>query len=274
LSNETKQAFNELVDLYSQILTEPQMSLDRNNLYVDAIASPVRTEPLYDLLPEDRAEFLASYQAAVADYKQCLSDYMILLVCQRDSLGLPDLDSLLFDKADRLEESIENLVEYRDLFGYNPVDESGVFCLDGYLEFGESPPTSESLTKAIYEMLETSVAANDRQFLQDNFSQRDLQVALDCREILNSQDFNHDDRINTFQRPDGLGKYIFTLDRQSDAIFLQSNSSDAPMFDDLMLVESKGKILYSKVIDLNADQIRQAALMLNAEKSESIEVQR
>jgi hypothetical protein len=260
MSNETKQAFNELVDLYSQIIVNSE----------NETIHKVQNEPLYDLVSEDEAEFRIGYQDRIADYKQCLDDYVILLVCQHDSLGLPELDYLIFEQSQELELFIEDLVEYRDIFGYKPDVESKVFSLDGYLEFGESPPTPQILLQATIAMLEES--DRDRRFLDNSIvSERDLQLARDCREILNSQDPNLDDRISTFQRLDGQGKYVITLDRQSDAIFLQSNSySDLPK--DLILVESKGKVLYSKAADLSADQIRQAVLLLNVEKSQSIEI--
>jgi hypothetical protein len=104
---------------------------------------------------------------------------------------------------------------------------------------------------------------------RDNLEeQRDLQLARDCREILQAQgqDFG---KAVVFERPDGHGIYRFSLEKESDTMTLVAKDRAV----NPILVESQGKIINSQVTSHDAAQIGKAASMLN-EQSKSIEITR
>lgn len=104
---------------------------------------------------------------------------------------------------------------------------------------------------------------------QDNLEeQRDLQLARDCREILQSQGQDLGKAL-VFERPDGNGIYRFSLEKESDTMTLMAKDRAV----NPILVESQGKIINSQVTSHDAAQIGKAASMLN-EQSQSTEITR
>jgi len=104
---------------------------------------------------------------------------------------------------------------------------------------------------------------------QDNLEeQRDLQLARDCREILQAQGQDMG-RTVVFERPDGHGIYHFSLEKDSDTMTLVAKDRVV----NPILVESQGKIINSQVTSHDAAQIGKAASMLN-EQSKSTEITR
>ncbi|MCA6573380.1 MAG: hypothetical protein IM535_12070 [Pseudanabaena sp. M38BS1SP1A06MG] len=98
----------------------------------------------------------------------------------------------------------------------------------------------------------------------DNLEERrDLQLARDCREILQSQGQDMG-RAVVFERPDGNGIYRFSLEKDSDTMTLVARDRAV----NPILVESQGKIINSQVTSHDAAQIGKAASILN-EQSKS-----
>jgi hypothetical protein len=105
---------------------------------------------------------------------------------------------------------------------------------------------------------------------RDNLEeQRDLQLALDCREILQAQGLDLGTEV-IFERPDGNGMYRFSLEKESDMMTLEAK--DRPAIP--ILIEAQGKIIESQVTDRDASQIGKAASMLNIERAKSTELTR
>jgi|GEM_PF-1015023 hypothetical protein len=99
---------------------------------------------------------------------------------------------------------------------------------------------------------------------RDNLEeQRDIQLARDCREILQAQGLDLGKAV-VFERPDGHGIYRFSLEKDSDTMTLVAK--DRAM--NPILVESQGKIINSQVTSHDAAQIGKAASILN-EQSKS-----
>jgi hypothetical protein len=104
---------------------------------------------------------------------------------------------------------------------------------------------------------------------RDNLEeQRDLQLARDCREILQAQGQDLGKAV-VFERPDGHGIYRFSLEKDSDTMTLVAKDRAV----NPILVESQGKIINSQVTSHDAAQIGKAASMLN-EQSKSTEITR
>jgi len=103
--------------------------------------------------------------------------------------------------------------------------------------------------------------------VRDNLEeQRDIQLARDCREILQAQGQDLGKAV-VFERPDGHGIYRFSLEKDSDTMTLVAKDRAV----NPILVESQGKIINSQVTSHDAVQIGKAASMLN-EQSKSIEI--
>jgi len=135
---------------------------------------------------------------------------------------------------------------------FDALDGSGDYANDTYdiNEQWESPDSAISISK-------------------DNLEeQRDLQLARDCREILQAQGQDMGKAV-VFERPDGHGIYRFSLEKDSDTMTLMAK--DRTM--NPILVESQGKIINSQVTSHDAAQIGKAASMLN-EQSKSTEITR
>lgn len=110
---------------------------------------------------------------------------------------------------------------------------------------------------------ETPAIAIGRDNLEE---QRDIQLALDCREILQAQGQDIG-KVVIFERPDGNGLYRFSLEKESDTMTLGAKDRpEAPI-----LIESQGKIIESQVTSRDAAQIGKAASML-IEQSKSAEI--
>jgi hypothetical protein len=135
---------------------------------------------------------------------------------------------------------------------FDALDGSGDYANDTYdiNEQWESPVSAISISR-------------------DNLEeQRDLQLARDCREILQAQGQDMG-RAVVFERPDGNGIYRFSLEKESDTMTLEAKDRPkAPI-----LIESQGKIINSQVTSHDATQIGKAASMLN-EQSKSTEITR
>lgn len=98
--------------------------------------------------------------------------------------------------------------------------------------------------------------------------QRDLQLARDCREILQAQGQDLGKAV-VFERPDGNGIYRFSLEKESDTMTLEAKDRSV----NPILVESQGKIINSQVTSKDAAQIGKAVSMLN-EQSKFAEITR
>lgn len=135
---------------------------------------------------------------------------------------------------------------------FDALDGSGDYANDTYdiNEQWESPASTISISR-------------------DNLEeQRDLQLARDCRDILQAQGQDLGKAV-VFERPDGNGIYRFSLEKESDTMTLEAKDRPkAPI-----LIESQGKIINSQVTSHDAAQIGKAASMLN-EQSKSTEITR
>jgi hypothetical protein len=145
---------------------------------------------------------------------------------------------------------------------------------------GRQISTFETLAMTMFDTLEDS--SGDRSDINDQWEsvapaiardnleeQRDLQLALDCREILQAQGLDLGTEV-IFERPDGNGMYRFSLEKESDMMTLEAK--DRPAIP--ILIEAQGKIIESQVTDRDASQIGKAASMLNIERAKSTELTR
>jgi len=185
------------------------------------------------------------------------------------------ISSFVFDELDKSKEFIDTNEKWEAGFSYipeqspvnNQIDQ--VFSFDAIaITMFDALDGSEDYANDINNEREseTPAIAVSRDNLEE---QRDLQLALDCREILQAQGQDIG-KVVIFERPDGNGLYRFSLEKESDKMTLDAKDRpEAPI-----LIESQGKIIESQVTSRDAFQIGKAAAMLTIEQSKSTEVTR
>jgi hypothetical protein len=231
--------------------------------------------------------------AAIYQNEETIEGMIIELVAYRDVLGYDAEreqqvfgidEDWCFDNAPLSHESISTFV-FADL--YIPPD---AIDLDEEWESGSANvpenksvkqiSTFETLAMTMFDTLEDYSGdrddineqweSADPAIARDNLQeQRDLQLALNCREILQAQGLDLGTEV-IFERPDGNGIYRFSLEKESDRMTLEAK--DRPAIP--ILIESQGKIIESQVTARDASQIGKAASMLNIERSKSPELTR
>lgn len=226
----------------------------------------------------DMAQFMAVFNQVVE-----LHSVHILAIAEREmsSIGIKDLTMIEIDKDDVFDEAwevsqvrskgsdsnsgandaqqVNAATHEQNQSNYaTQIQNLALSMFDGLSNLRRDNSEGKS------ETVETTAIPSSTSQVTD--AERDLKLAQDCRELLQTK--GRDDGNNLiFERPDGKGNYKFSLEKASDTMTL--NAKDRPIHP--ILVESQGTVIASHVTDLDAANIARAVEMLNAQQAKPLE---
>jgi hypothetical protein len=272
-------AYEERIEDFQSLITEHRQLLTQRQSLADVDIASVEIDELSASIYQSEEniegliEELISYRGVVgydAVLEQKAFGSNTELFTNHSPPTFEQIAAFVFEELDRPKKAIDINEQWES----ESSDKDSVVRISSFeaiaLTMFDALDRSGDYANDIYDINEQwESPASEIAISRDNLEeQRDLQLARDCRDILQAQGQDLGKAV-VFERPDGNGIYHFSLEKDSDTMTLVAKDRAV----NPILVESQGKIINSQVTSHDAAQIGKAASMLN-EQSKSNQITR